>query len=123
MWVDVEQRDVESRWRTLTAQEASIVETVIEDAQDILESAAEDLGIEFASTPRSERTYKRIVASMVIRVLKNPDGLLTETIDDYTYRRDAAVSAGALYASADEVDQLRSPTGRARRGAFSIRLG
>lgn len=123
MWVDVEQRDVESRWRTLTPAEASIADTVIEDAQDILESAAEDLGLEFASTPRSERTYKRIVASMVIRVLKNPDGLLSETIDDYTYRRDSAVSAGALYASASEVDQLRAPTGRARRGAFSIRLG
>ena len=119
----VQQTDVEDRWRPLKAKEARIVERVLEDAADILETAAESRGIVLASTERAERTYKRIVSTMVIRVLKNPDGLLTETIDDYTYRRDSAVSAGALYVSGEELDQLRTPRRRRRRGAFSIKLG
>ena len=123
MWFVVQQTDVEDRWRPLKAQEARIVERVLEDAADILETAAESRGIVLASTERAERTYKRIVSTMVIRVLKNPDGLLTETIDDYTYRRDSAVSAGALYVSGEELDQLRPPRPRRRRGAFSIKLG
>jgi hypothetical protein len=60
---------------------------------------------------------------MVLRVLSNPDGVLEETIDDYTRRLDASVSAGALYVSDTEIADLRSALtgGRSSRGAFTIR--
>lgn len=124
-WVGVSDQDIVSRWRPLTPEEASIVDQVIEDAQDILETEAEDAGFSpiDESNPgdaRRARAYRRAVASMVIRVLKNPDGLLSETIDNYTYRRDSAVSAGVLYVADDELARLRPATTRPRRGAFSI---
>jgi hypothetical protein len=122
-WVDVDTSDVEARWRPLTDQEKQVASAIIQDAQDILETAAEAAGVAPPNSTEERRTrsYIRVVASMAIRVLQNPDGILSETIDDYTYRRDSAVSSGALYVSDAEIDSLRPHTGRRRRGAFSIR--
>lgn len=121
-WFDVEADDIVKRWRLLEPAETSVVGQVIEDAQDIYEAAVEAAGIP-APAPdddRRERAYVRAIAYMVIRVFKNPDGILTETLDGYTYRRDSAVSTGMLQPTADEIDQLR-PVVRPRRGAFTIR--
>jgi len=118
-WPAVVESDIVSRFRALDEDEKSVIETMIADAQDIVQDAAEDAGIPEPTTERGQRTYKRIVASIVIRVLRNPDGYLTETTDGYTYRRDSALSSGALYVSDAEVEQLR-PTARRHRGAFTI---
>jgi hypothetical protein len=123
-WQTVGVADVQNRWRVLDADEAMIAPTLIADAQDILETAAEHAGVTedvVAGTERLQRAYVRVVASMVARVLKNPDGFLTETEDAYTYRRDSAVSSGALYVSPEEIGSL-TPIPVRRRGAFSITL-
>jgi hypothetical protein len=123
-WQTVKPEDVQNRWRVLDADELRIAPTLIADAQDMLEVAAEAVGTTepvVLGSERLQRAYVRVVASMVARVLKNPEGLLTETEDAYTYRRDSAVSAGILYVSAEEVGSL-TPTPVRRRGAFSITL-
>lgn len=120
-WHTVDIEDVQNRWRVLDADELRIAQTLITDAQDMVETAAEGFGVtaEVAASKRLKRAYVRVVASMVGRVLKNPEGLLTETEDTYTYRRDSAISAGILYVSAEEIASL-SPAVRRRRGAFTI---
>jgi hypothetical protein len=118
-WPTVSKADIVSRFRELEADEDAVIQTMITDAQDIVDDAAEAAGVPESTTERGERAYKRIVATVVIRVLRNPEGYLTETLDDYTYRRDSAVSAGVLYVSDAEVEQLR-PVARRRRGAFTI---
>lgn len=120
-WAAVSDLDIAKRWRPLTPAEEVIAPAIIVDSQDILEGAAEDLGITppGVSEERRLRIYVRVISAMVIRVLQNPDGILSETIDDYTYRRDSAVSSGALYVSDAELDQLRAP-GKRRRGAFTV---
>jgi hypothetical protein len=125
-WAAVQASDITSRWRPLTDAETEIVDTIILDAQDIVEDAAVELGIpELESNDgRRRRKYIRVVATMVKRVLINPEGLLSEGVDDYTYRRDSAVSSGALYVSDDEMEELRPVVeGRRRRGAFTVKLG
>lgn len=122
-WVAVSVDDIAKRWRPLQPDEIPIAQQVIRDAQDIVEDDLIEAGVaEPPSSDRWRRAYVRVVATMAVRVLKNPDGLLTETIDDYTYRRDSAVSAGALYVSADELADLIPQDERPRRsrGAFSI---
>lgn len=121
-WVAVDVSDVTDRWRPLTTIEASTAPTIIQDAQDMLEDQLGDIGFLSAPVPedvRWERKYVRVVATMVKRVLSNPDGYLSETGDDYTYRRDSAVSAGLLYVDETELDVLRVAQ-RRRYGAFSI---
>lgn len=125
-WVAVNADDITSRWRPLTEAETAIIGKLIADAQDILEEDAEVAGLSPVADDdsRRARSYKRIVAGMVKRVLTNPEGILSfaETIDDYRreYRRDAAVSRGDLYVSDDELARLRPAEARRSRGAFSI---
>lgn len=121
-WVAVDNDAVAKRWRPLTSAELDIVGQIIEDAQDILEEELEEIGITGAPVPtdeRWERRYVRTVATMVKRVLQNPDALLSESIDDYEYRRDRAISAGALYLADDELAKFR----RRSRASFSITPG
>lgn len=122
-WPTVTYVDIQDRFRTLSSDEMQTIGSLISDAEDILANAAANLGIQETDDEQTGRTFTRIVANMVIRVLRNPDGYLTETIDDYTYRRDAAVSAGSLYVTPAEVEQLRPATAPRRRGAFTIVLG
>jgi hypothetical protein len=122
-WVAVDATDIVSRWRPLTDLEQAIVPKMIEDAQDLLEESIEDLGYPEVDPldSRQVRRYKRTVATMVKRVLMNPDGYLSETVDgEYTYRRDSAVSTGALYVADDEIDRFRPKPKRRHRSAFSI---
>ena len=118
-WPTVTKDDIVSLFRELDDDELAVIETMITDAQDIVDDAAEAAAIPEPTTDRGERTYKRVVASVVIRVLRNPDGYLTETTDGYTYRRDSALSSGTLYVSDVELEQLR-PAVRRSRGAFTI---
>jgi hypothetical protein len=43
------------------------------------------------------------LADAVARVLRNPDGKVQESIDDYAYRRSDAVADGTLYLSPEDV--------------------
>ncbi|MEF2979100.1 Gp19/Gp15/Gp42 family protein [Subtercola sp. YIM 133946] len=123
-WVDVSAEDITSRWRPLTSAEDSTIATLIEDAQDELEDeidAAGYLPIDW-NDPKSERRYKRTVAGMVKRLLQNPEGFLSETIEgEYSYQRAAALASGALSVNPDELAKF-APNRRRRRGAFTIRL-
>lgn len=119
-WVVVDDSAIANRWRPLTAAESGIAPTLIQDAQDELEQALELIGITGppAGDERWSRRYVRVVANMVRRLLINPEGVLEEAGDDgYRYRRDKALSTGALYFTSDEFDSLRL---KRRRRAFSI---
>lgn len=59
-----------------------------------------------------------VVVDMVLRVLRNPDGKVSESIDDYTFRRADSLAAGALYMTDGEMSLL-SP---AKSRASSIKL-
>lgn len=125
-WVDVDSSAVSDRWRLLTTAESSIVDTLIEDAQDELEYQVRFAGYP-AVDPGDElavRTYTRTIGNMVKRLLINPEGVLEESIDgEYTYRRDKSVSSGALYVDASELDRFRPIPTTALSGAWTIRPG
>lgn len=68
----------------------------------------------YATAPTQSSTS--VCAAMVLRVLKNPDGKRSETIDDYSYTIDQARSAGELYLTENELELLRTAVST----AFSI---
>jgi len=76
--------EIAKRWRPLTDAETEIVDAIILDAQDMVEDAAAEFGITEPdqNDDRRRRKYIRIVATMVKRVLMNPEGYLTEGVDD-----------------------------------------
>lgn len=122
--------DVIARWRPLSAQETINGETFLADAWVILRRHFTRLGVDIEALiatddalPVDERTVKadvvRVIVTAVLRVMKNPDGLAQESIDDYTYKRDEATSAGLLYFTDDELDGLVPGSGATGR-AFMV---
>lgn len=69
---------------------------------------------QYAAAPTDTST--KVCCAMVLRVLRNPNGLRQESIDDYSYTVDSSRSAGEIYLTDGEAAELRPP----RHSAFSI---
>lgn len=115
--------DLESRWRPLTAQETTNGTTFLADAWGMLKRHFArldvDLDAEIAADVDLEAEVVRVIATAVLRVMKNPDGKRQEAIDDYSWLRDQAVSAGLLYFTDDELEDLFPGSGVKGR-AFTV---
>ncbi len=115
--------DLEARWRPLSDQETTNGETFLDDAWRMLRRRVTTIEADIADdeTGDLEAEVIRVLATAVLRVMKNPDGKRQETIDDYSWQRDQAVSAGLLYFTDEELNALivddSGPT-----GAFSINM-
>ena len=110
--------DLEARWRPLVGQEATNAQTFLDDAWAMLLGRRPSLEADLASGAVTEANIVRVLCAMVLRVMKNPDGYDSETIDDYTYRRNAIISTGALHVTSDELADITP--GRKRQS--SVRL-
>jgi hypothetical protein len=66
---------------------------------------------------------KGIALEVVARAFRNPGGYSSETVDDYTYRRDAATRSAGIYLTADERAELQGLTADTSRPRVrSVRL-
>lgn len=107
--------------RALTAAEATMVPVLLEDVESLIKSRVTDLDAQVTAAPPTiaQATVVKVEAWAVVRYLRNPDGKRQETIDDYSFTRDAAVSAGLLALTDDEWDELIPSA--ATSSAFTIR--
>lgn len=112
--------DVEARFRRLTTAERTNALAFLDDAWALLTGRLPNLDADLTAGTVSTENAVRVVAAMVVRVLRNPNGYLEESIDDYRYRRDQLVSSGALTVTDDELAAL-TPAGTYRRSG-SVRL-
>lgn len=112
--------DVVLRWRPLTEQEAATATAFLDDAWALLTARRPSLEADLTAGTVSHANAVRVVSAMVLRLLKNPEGKLEESIDDYRYRRDSALSSGELYVTDDELADLTP--GRPSGGVRSVRL-
>lgn len=111
--------DIEERFRPLTPAETINATAYLEDAWQLLLARLPNLEANMTAGTVTAANVVRVIANMVIRILRNPDGKSEEQIDDYRYRRDALISSGALIVSADELADLTPP---ADRRINSVRL-
>ena len=63
-----------------------------------------------------------ITLEVAARAYRNPEGYTSETVDDYTYRRDAGTGAAGVYLTDAERAELVGLSGVAMRRAGSIRV-
>jgi hypothetical protein len=96
--------------RPVASDEEPRVGALLDDATAIIRAQVPQL------TDPPPATVVNVVCAMVARVIRNPDGKRSETIDDYSFTRDNAVSVGGLYLTEAEKDVLTSPGA----GAFTI---
>lgn len=107
--------------RPLTDVEAAWAERKVDDAFDQLLALRPTVATRLdGGDELFSRLVVQVVCAMILRVLGNPDGKLEETVDDYTYRLDAAVSSGQLYPTDAELE-LVSAGGAESGTAFTIR--
>lgn len=111
--------DLEARWRPLSDQEQTNGTTFLDDAWRMLKRRISTLEAAIDTDEDLEGEVVRVMATAVLRVMKNPDGKRQESIDDYSWMRDQAVSAGLLYFAPEELADL---SGNTRSGAFSFSL-
>lgn len=111
--------DLEARFRPLTDPEQSVAQALLDDAWAILLTRRPSLEQQITDGTVADASVRVVVAAMVLRVLRNPNGVKSWTVDDYSETRDNSLAAGALYVSDDELG-LISPGGTGD-GAFSIR--
>lgn len=111
--------DVVDRFRPLTDQEEINAEAFLEDAWWMILARRPNIEANMDAGTVLEGNVIRVVASMVRRILLNPEGLLEEAIDDYRKRRDQLVSSGTLRIDPDELADL-TPGGSSR--VKSVRL-
>lgn len=65
---------------------------------------------------------KAITLEAAARAYRNPNGYSSETIDDYTYRRDAATRQAGVYLTSAEAAELALYGGNATGGAYVVSL-
>jgi hypothetical protein len=115
--------DVAARWRPLSAQETTNASTFLADAWLMLRRHFTRLGVDLEAEVATDSDLSddvvRVEVAAVLRVMKNPDGKRSESIDDYTWTLDQAVSAGLLYFTTDELDGLL-PGSAIRGRAFMV---
>ena len=109
-------QDVQTRLGRLISEAPEIdqVNAWISDVEVTIQSRIEDLPDRVAIDPVYEALVKKIIAQIVCRKIKNPDGKQNERIDDY---REAYATSGEGIEQVTPMD-LPERTRRALRKRF-----
>jgi hypothetical protein len=115
--------DVVARWRPLSAQETTNAQTFLDDAWRMLKRKTKDMSPSLDTQIGTDADLRaevvRVLATAVLRVMRNPDGKREESIDDYSWKLDESVSAGLLYISDEELADI-TPGATISGRAYSI---
>lgn len=114
-------QDLQARFpRPFTDVEKSMAVALLADAWEELLARVPSLEARMSSGLAREGLVIRVVSAMVNRVLRNPEAIRQWTVDQDSFTRDSALSAGLLYATEDEVGLLAGqPTAGAPPISFS----
>lgn len=105
--------------RPLTDAEKTVGAVLLDDVWNILLTQKPFAEAKVDTSASFRAVVVQILCAAVLRLLANPDGKYSETIDDYQYTLDKARSTGALYLSDSELALIGDETGAAS-GAFTI---
>lgn len=94
-----------SLMRDLTAGEATYAPDLLARAESLLKGLVPELALR-AESPDYAARLIAVEADMVGRVMRNPDGILSESQGLYTYRGDVAVASGRLAPTRNELSLL-----------------
>lgn len=111
--------DVEDRLGRPTADpvEARQVVAWIGDVESLILARIPDFPERIEAGAPSAAVVTMVVCNAVIRKINNPDGKVSEGVDDYQYRYNEQTRKGELFLT-DEEWALLSPAGQ--EGAFTI---
>ena len=99
--------DVAVRWaRELTCEESKLVEVRLNDVERMLRRRIPGLADKIASGLIDLQDVIQVEADAVLRLVRNPDGYVSETDGNYTYTIAKELAAGRLEILDDEWEIL-----------------
>ncbi|MBU8808072.1 phage Gp19/Gp15/Gp42 family protein [Mycolicibacterium goodii] len=99
--------DVAALWgRTLTDEETTLVQRRLGQVERLIHKRIPDLDAKIAADVIDVDDVIQVEADAVLRVVRNPDGVIEETDGNYTYRRGYDADAGKLMIYPDEWETL-----------------
>lgn len=114
--------DLADRWRPLTTQETVNATAFLADAWAELLSRRPKIEADMTAGTVTTANVVRVVAAMVLRVLRNPEGYDQESIDDWSGRRSSLVADGILRITSEELASV-TPGRATRRSVRLVRDG
>jgi hypothetical protein len=103
--------DIEQRWPVPPGQ-AFVVDELIDEAEHRLTLAAGDLAARVAAGRCTADAIRYAVRDMVIRVLRNPTGLRSQTVGPFSQTFDATTASARMRVTRDERALLGLPSGK-----------
>lgn len=95
--------DVQARYeQDIPDNLASRIGTKLDDAQTIIENKLGDIQAAIDAKRTSAKNVKLVLCEMVIRWLRNPGAMASETVGPFGYRRDTSIRSGKLYLTTDD---------------------
>lgn len=114
--------DLTARWRPLTAQETTNATAFLGDAWAMLLMRRPTIEADMTAGKVSSENVRRVVAAMVLRVLKNIDGWAEESVDDWRGKRAEVLASGELFVTPNELADI-TPGRRTRRSVRLVAYG
>lgn len=89
--------DVAVRWaRTPTVEEAALIDVRLADVERIIRKRIPDLDTLIAAGTIDVADVVQVESDVVLRLIRNPDGFVSETDGNYTYQFSQNTSAARL---------------------------
>jgi hypothetical protein len=92
--------------RAPTAAETALAGVLIDDAWEEIRGRVPALDARFDAGLVTNGQVLKVIAGMVMRVLRNPEAIRQWSVDDASFTRDTALSSGLLYVTADDIALL-----------------
>ncbi len=103
--------DIEERW-PVPPEQALLVEGLIDEAEHRLALVGGDLPARVAAGKCTADAVRYAVRDMVVRVLRNPTGLRSQTAGPFSQTFDASTASARMRVTRDERALLGLPAGR-----------
>jgi hypothetical protein len=95
--------DVELRWgRKATPEEDELITTRLGDVERMIRRRIPDLDARVAAGTINLDDLIQVQADVVLRLVRNPDGYVSETDGDYTYQLSQKAASGVLELTPEE---------------------
>lgn len=99
--------DVAVRWaRTPSDEEAALIEVRLNDVERMIVRRIPDLDAKISSGAVLEDDLIQVEADAVLRLVRNPEGYLSETDGSYTYMLQSDLATGKLQVLPEEWEAL-----------------
>ena len=95
--------DVRLRYEApIPEAQIEFVEQKLNDAEMILASRIGDIAAQITAATISVTAVRFVLCNMVMRVLRNPQGMRTQMAGPFSYTADREIAAGRLYVSRED---------------------